>query len=799
MSSGRRTAPRSAAGAADGLPEGGSPGWGGGAHVQTRNRLEETLEPATHLGRSRLGLALVLALGTIACTGGESHFYEEFEAELYSVVTHAGDCPEAAPFAFQIGDGCPTICSPHEILQPAEAQAVLDENGASCATVLPKLTCKQACFGDWDECEAGPDGCKVKKKTEPTPGCCSADGDCDAGSVCVDGAAGKGSCELAAPAGKCWSDADCKEAQTCEGANTCPCDMDCMTVNPGSCKPLDGPCCFEDTDCGDSMVCVPQAEGKPGRCGEAPKVGACWADSDCEVGESCASVMKTCPCDLEECEAFQPGVCSAPLPPPCCLEEGSKTPSCLEIPLGPGKCASNADCGADAQCTGAVICACGEPCPEFTLGSCTGFPGCCATDSDCTGGEICAGEPGGPWRCEPPPVGEGACWKDADCAEGSSCAGAMPCPCNEVCVEHAPGTCQPDTVPGEFGAPCDAHSDCISGWCVESGEGKVCTTPCIEECPDGWMCEAVAGPTPDVVFLCVPDDTPPPTGACCKSDTDCDEGTVCTLSDPEGAQGTCELAPSAGECWKDSDCGPSGECFGEMICPCGALCFGVKTGKCIIGGEGCCESSADCDGLAVCVPTGDGMGACEQPPKLGECWTDADCPAGLSCNGALTCPCDMDCSDVAPGICTGFVDGCCLTDAHCDDGKVCATPVGETGTCQAAAPEGECWSNADCGKGLVCNGAQTCGCEAECKNIAPGDCEAPSCPGDVLCLDAAPVCAPPLIAIPKDGCWGCGYPETCSCDDGPVMCAAMPPTCPAGTIVAAQGGCWACVDPLTCS
>jgi hypothetical protein len=74
------------------------------------------------------------------------------------------------------------------------------------------------------------------------------------------------------------------------------------------------------------------------------------------------------------------------------------------------------------------------------------------------------------------------------------------------------------------------------------------------------------------------------------------------------------------------------------------------------------------------------------------------------------------------------------------------------------------------------------------------------CAADVLCKALPPECAAPLVPVALDDCWGCGYPETCSCDDGkPALCDMVPPECGPDTILATQGGCYSCVNPFTCA
>ena len=58
--------------------------------------------------------------------------------------------------------------------------------------------------------------------------------------------------------------------------------------------------------------------------------------------------------------------------------------------------------------------------------------------------------------------------------------------------------------PGEPGYPCDGNGDCLSGFCISTGEGKVCTDTCFEECPFGWTCALHQASLPDQIFICVP-------------------------------------------------------------------------------------------------------------------------------------------------------------------------------------------------------------------------------------------------------------------------------------------------------
>jgi len=55
--------------------------------------------------------------------------------------------------------------------------------------------------------------------------------------------------------------------------------------------------------------------------------------------------------------------------------------------------------------------------------------------------------------------------------------------------------------PGEFGWPCDGPEDCDSGYCILTGEKKICTMTCVEECPEDFVCAPVTTTPPDVTYL----------------------------------------------------------------------------------------------------------------------------------------------------------------------------------------------------------------------------------------------------------------------------------------------------------
>ena len=104
----------------------------------------------------------------------------------------------------------------------------------------------------------------------------------------------------------------------------------------------------------------------------------------------------------------------------------------------------------------------------------------------------------------------------------------------------------------------------------------------------------------------------------------------------------------------------------------------------------------------------------------------------------------------------------------------------------------------------------SCGCDFQCQiwgDCCPdflvycADMAPPSeeCSFDVDCTDEPTECAAPLVALNKGGCWGCGYPITCTCSDGTnATCNSQIPVCNEGQELAVQEGCYACVDPINC-
>jgi len=198
-------------------------------------------------------------------------------------------------------------------------------------------------------------------------------------------------------------------------------------------------------------------------------------------------------------------------------------------------------------------------------------------------------------------------------------------------VPDGPGAHDADAFPdwrlpdwtSEVGKPCVDTTDCLSGLCIDTGAGSVCTTSCVEDCPAGWACKGTSLFGSDIQFICVP--TYWKICQACTTDEDCktdqgicvgvaDDGKRCAVPCPDSADCpagyVCEdlasqplCLPSSGSCLcQDGDEGQTRDCkvkneFGE--CPGQQECLGASgweacTGQ-IPAQEACDGLDNDCD------------------------------------------------------------------------------------------------------------------------------------------------------------------------------------------------------------
>ena len=208
---------------------------------------------------------------------------------------------------------------------------------------------------------------------------------------------------------------------------------------------------------------------------------------------------------------------------------------------------------------------------------------------------------------------------------------------------------------GELGCSCDGPSDCLSGYCVPSRDGAVCTKLCVDDCPSGWGCKQDLGSKPDVKFVCIPLDL-----LLCAP---CDTGADCSDA-AYGLEGVC--VPRG-----DDGAFCATKCAGDVPCPGGFEC------KTTTGADGkvrdlCVPAAGVCGCSAYAEATG-ATTACARQSEAGVCGGVRRCT-----DGALT---ECDAAEPQGETCNGKDDDC---DGETDeglDGAACSE-ANEWGTCE---------------------------------------------------------------------------------------------------------------------
>ena len=198
-----------------------------------------------------------------------------------------------------------------------------------------------------------------------------------------------------------------------------------------------------------------------------------------------------------------------------------------------------------------------------------------------------------------------------------------------------PGDLQEEVLAvGGFGWPCEDNGDCLSGYCVFYGPGKVCTTNCIDECPEaGWACLQDVSATPDIVYVCLPVHQ----SLCmpCNSDGECSLGGIL-------AAAACVEQVPGGGAFCGIHCALNGDCPEDYECRDAISSFGNPTTQCVLP-DGECE----CTEVAI---SWQAWTACARTNDLGSCQGTRQCTdAGLS---------DCDAPEPAVEICNGLDDDC---------------------------------------------------------------------------------------------------------------------------------------------
>ncbi len=286
---------------------------------------------------------------------------------------------------------------------------------------------------------------------------------------------------------------------------------------------------------------------------------------------------------------------------------------------------------------------------------CTEFGENCSRDDECVG-----------QRCAEVVPGAGTvCTQACDPMEAE-----IGCPAGFFCTAGALGTCEGLCAPGVVGTgliedPCESHTDCLTGYCVDPGDGNErCLAFCRGDrgdCLAGEVCVATA----DTCGACVPDRLfggPYGIGEPCDADDECISGYCFT------DQG---VSYCSRPCADDTACGEGFHCR-EMSC--------VRGPRESVGGG--CITNEDCDS-GFCATAG-GRSWCSA-----FCTADEECPMGFSCTAI-----DESTSVCAPDL--GLVGDRCGDNAECATG-LCAMGTRAGSVCtEVCGPMNACSPGFEC-------------------------------------------------------------------------------------------------------
>ena len=377
-------------------------------------------------------------------------------------------------------------------------------------------------------------------------GCVSvnADGDpCDDEVACTEGdLCEAGVCVPGANVCPCALDADCDDANACNGVYACQETLGGLTecvasVEPvvcsdaldtpclvNTCQPSSGECDLvalaDETPCTDSDACTVNERCLDGECDAAQLACddgiACTLDT-CEPELGCVHTPLASACDdgvactLDACLALS-GCVYEPQNELCDDAVACTQDSCL-LELGCQNLEASAPCDDGVACT-LDVCDPSEGC--FSLPD----DAACNDDNPCTSG-LCLNEGCVVAKIEGPCEDGNPCTAGDQCSSGACAPGApVDCEDGDLCTKDVcspvDGTCvtsaQPEGTSCEDGSECTEADSCVDGAC-ESGAEKLCddAVPCtVDSCdpnegcvysPDDSACDDGNPCTDD---LCVP-------------------------------------------------------------------------------------------------------------------------------------------------------------------------------------------------------------------------------------------------------------------------------------------------------
>ena len=230
--------------------------------------------------------------------------------------------------------------------------------------------------------------------------------------------------------------------------------------------------------------------------------------------------------------------------------------------------------------------------------------------------------------------------------------------------------------PYEFSCPCEENDECESGYCVEGPNGFVCSAECVQDCPPGWSCKGVTI-LGDPIFLCFPEASE----LChpCEDHSQCDEGLCVDMSDGRFCSFTCDAkypCPEEYSCEK-FEAGDSSYCIPENgSCACSED-SGGQARPC-----GLTNQYGTCTGFEICEPAAGWVDCTASFPWKEECdgedndcdgEVDEDLPAVIPCVNAVdalgACEGSAHCEGGAGWVCDApdpEPEECDYSDNDCD-------------------------------------------------------------------------------------------------------------------------------------
>lgn len=570
-------------------------------------------------------------------------------------------------------------------------------------------------------------------------------------------------------------------AAICDDGN--PCTTDFFLIGPGcihlpvtGCKP-----CSTNVDCPD-----PDNDKCTGtfRCNSETNLCelATWTVVSCNPADDWTCATNTCQPSTGNCVMVaKASACDDG--EPCTIDDACapsshwKGATCAgTLDVGPGKtceCQSDTDCPDDGNpCNGKLYC-----------------------NKDMTGWF------GPPFTCQTNPATVIVCAESKD-------------PCIDNVCQPSLGQCAPvnNTAACNDGKLCTINDTCSGGTCagtLDLGTNKTCE--CLQNsdcgpyedgdrCNGTLLCNTAKGKcewNPATVLSC------PSAG-----DTSCQTNTCNKIT------GACEMLAQQGSCDDGDPCSVDdvcvgGQCQGTSSVGVGAQCQCEKDADC----ETFFDDGNDCNGTMYCDKQN---AVCKINPATViepdvSCMTDAECPSGFKCAGALqtsgtngapaaarlgvctSCPTTSN-TDCAVSTCSP-VSGACAFHAL-EDGDLCSTDgdsctIGDqcvSGACLGTLDMGpgqtcECKQDSDCAEdGDLCNGVPYCDKSRGTGVCTTNPATVVTCPtdGDTACAKNHCVAATGLCSLRHE-------PATKSCEDGDPCtqgdhcsdgtCAAGAPIC----------------------